>query len=57
MTSIADMLGRVMMTAVKLPRSTKENKADYRTWALTEYRQDAQYAYECMVAGKSIDLR
>lgn len=57
MINIADMLGRVMVTAVKLPRSNKEKYADFRTWAETEYRNDKDYAYQCMIAGERVDLR
>jgi len=56
MINLADTIGRVMMTAVKLPRSTKETQADFKTWAETEYKRDADYAYQCMIAGKRIDL-
>jgi hypothetical protein len=53
----AEMLGCVMMTAVKLPRSNKEKYADFKTWAETEYRNDKNYAYQCMIEGKPINLR
>ena len=57
MNYFAEVIGRVMMTAVNLPRSKQEKYADFRTWAETEYRNDKNYAYQCMIQGKSIDLR
>jgi len=57
MTNLANAIGRVMMTAVSLPRSNKEKYADFKTWAETEYRNDKDYAYQCMLAGKKIDIR
>jgi len=57
MINLANAIGRVMVTAVKLPRSTKESRADFKKWAETEYRRDKDYAYNCMIEGKRIDLR
>ena len=57
MNYFAEVIGRVMMTAVNLPRSNKEKHADFKTWAETEYKRDANYAYQCMIAGRKIDLR
>ena len=57
MTNLANAIGRVMMTAVSLPRSKKEGYADFRKWAETEYRNDKEYAYQCMVNGKRIDIK
>lgn len=58
MINMADMLGRVMMTAVKLPRSTpKENINDLRKWAEIEYRNDKSYALQCLLEGRRVDIR
>jgi hypothetical protein len=57
MNYFAEVIGRVMMTAVNLPRSNKEKYADFKTWAETEYRNDKNYAYQCMIEGNPIDLR
>ena len=57
MSYFAEIIGRVMMTAVSIPRSKKEKYADFKTWAETEYRNDKDYAYQCMLAGKRIDIR
>ena len=51
MTSFVEMIGRVMMASVKLPRPSKETKEDLRVWAETEYKRDAGYAYHRMING------
>jgi hypothetical protein len=58
MINLANAIGRVMMTAVSLPRSTpKENINELRKWAETEYRNDKHYALQCLLAGKRVDIR
>ena len=57
MTNLAQAIGRVMMTAVNIPRSKKETVSELRKWAETEYRNDKHYALECLLAGKRIDIR
>ena len=57
MTNLANAIGRVMMTAVNLPRSKKETVAELRKWAETEYRNDKHYALECLLSGKRVDIR
>ena len=52
MIGIADAIGRVMMTAVNLPRSKKESKDELRYWAEVEYKRDKQYAVNCVMEGK-----
>ena len=51
MTSFAEMIGRVMMASVKLPRPKNELEKDLRVWAETEYKRDAGYAYHRMING------
>ena len=57
MTSLATMLGRVMMTAVRLPRSISLKEDGYRRYAETEFRRDSTYVYDCLINNRSIDLR
>mgnify|MGYP007057085043 CR=1 FL=1 len=57
MIKFAEMLGRVMMTAVKLPRSTTLKEEGLRKFAETEYRKDSAYVYDCLIHNRKIDLR
>jgi hypothetical protein len=57
MIKLAETLGRVMMTAVRLPRSSSVKEDGYRQWAETEYRKDSAYVYDCLINNRSIDLR
>lgn len=57
MTGIGNTIGRVMMAAVSFSRSNKEYAKDIRTWAYTEYKGDPEYAYQCLLQGKRVDLR
>ena len=50
MINLAKAIGRVMMTAVSLPRSTTRH-ADVQRWVDTEYRNDPNYAYQCLIHG------
>ncbi len=51
MTDIATTMGRVMMTAVSLLRPNKTRHADVQRWVETEYRNDPNYAYQCLIHG------
>ena len=54
MTKLAELLGRVMMTAVSIPRSDE----DIRTLARTEYRKaDQDFIMYCLKADKPLDVR
>ncbi len=57
MIKIAQALGRVMVTAVKLPQSSSDKQDGFRKWAETEYKRDSAYVYECLVNNYTIDLR
>lgn len=57
MTRLAELLGRVMMTAVKLPRSPNLKEDGYRRYAETEFRRDSSYVYDCLLHNRPIDLR
>jgi hypothetical protein len=57
MIKLAETLGRVMMTAVKLPRSASAKEDGYRKWAETEYRRDSAYVYDCLINNRNIDLK
>lgn len=57
MIKLANLLGRVMMTTVNLPRSSSYKEEGFRKWAETEYRKDSYYAFDCMVNNRPIDLR
>jgi len=57
MIKLAEMLGRVMMTAVKLPRSITLQEEGFRKLAETEYRKDSAYVYDCLIHNRKIDLR
>lgn len=58
MTRLADLLGRVMMTAVKLPRSTSKDKyLSMKTFAEIEYKKgDQAYVLDCLVNDRKIDV-
>jgi len=58
MTRIADILGRVMMTAVRLPRSIDKDKyQSMRTFAETEYRKgDQAYVLDCLLNDRRVDV-
>ena len=56
MTSILDNISRVLMTAVSYTRPTKRH-ADVQRWVETEYRNDPNYAYQCLIHGIKPDLR
>ncbi len=61
MTQIAKSLGHVMMATVSYmtlkdrPRNRKH--ADVQRWVETEYRNDPNYAYQCLIHGIKPDLR
>ena len=58
MIKFAEMLGRVMMTAVKLPRSTTTLQEEgFRKYAETEFKKDSAYAYDCLIHNRKIDIR
>ena len=55
MTNLATMLGRVMMTAVRLPRSNKEKYISMRTYAETEFRKgDQAYVLDCLLNDRPV---
>lgn len=51
MTSILDNISRVMMTAVSFTRQRSVKHADIQKWVETEYRNDPNYAYYCLMHG------
>lgn len=51
MTKLAEALGRVMMTAVSFTRQRSVKHADIQKWVETEYRNDPNYAYYCLMHG------
>lgn len=57
MTNLGNLLGRVMMTAVNLPRPQNDREAAFRKFAETEYSRDREYVYDCLKNNRSIDLR
>ena len=58
MTNLANAIGRVMMTAVKLPRSKKDKYLSMRTFAETEYRKgDQAYVLDCLMNDRRIDVQ
>lgn len=57
MTNIAETIGRVMMTAVRLPRPTNDREIGFRKYAETEFGKDSAYAYDCLVHNRPINLR
>ena len=58
MTNLANAIGRVMMTAVRLPRSYDKDKyISMRTFAQTEYRKgDQAYVIDCLMNDRHIDV-
>ena len=55
MTNLANAIGRVMMTAVKLPRSNKDKYLSMRTFAETEFRKgDQAYVLDCLLNDRPI---
>ena len=58
MTKLMKTLGRVMMTAVSLPRSTQDKYDAMQTYVKTEFQQgDRAYIMDCMQYGRPIDYR
>ena len=58
MTKIAEALGRVMMTAVNLPRSNNDKYISMRTYAETEYRKsDQAYVLDCLLNDRPINVK
>jgi hypothetical protein len=57
MTNIAETIGRVMMTAVRLPRPTNDREIGFRKYAETEFGKDSAYAYDCLIHNRPINLR
>ena len=51
MTKLANTISRVMMTAVSLLRPRPNYHANIQTWVETEYRNDPNYAYHCLING------
>lgn len=43
MTELAKILGRVMMTAVRLPRPTEVKEEGFRKYTETEFGRDSAY--------------
>jgi len=57
MTNIANIIGRVMMTAVKLPRSQKDKLELLKTYSEIEFRKgDQAYVLDCLVNDRKIDV-
>ena len=58
MINLANTIGRVMMTAVRLPRSFKKDKyISMRTFAETEYRKgDQAYVLDCLLNDRRVDV-
>ena len=57
MTKLAQAIGRVMMTAVSLPRSNTLYEKSMRTLVQTEYRKgDQAYVLDCLMNGRPIDV-
>lgn len=52
MTKIAEMLGRVMMTAVTLPRTKQQE--ELRWYTKIEYNQDSNYVYNRLISGQGL---
>ncbi len=48
---MAEMLGRVMMTAVNQPR-TKNKEEDLWRYAEIEYKKDALFAYNSLMSSR-----
>jgi len=57
MTNLANAIGRVMMTAVRLPRSTTVREEGFRKYAETEFRKDSAYVYDCLIHNRPFDVR
>ena len=59
MINLAKAIGRVMMTAVRLPRSIDKDKyMSMRTFAETEYRKgDQAYVIDCLLNDRRIDVQ
>ncbi len=58
MTQIAQSLGRVMMATVSYMTLIKRPKhADVQRWVETEYRNDPNYAYQCLIHGIKPNMR
>ena len=57
MTNLANAIGRVMMTAVRLPRLRNEKEAGLRKFAEIEYKKDSAYVYDCLVHNRPFDIR
>lgn len=57
MIKFGSLLGRVMMTAVNLPRPTTDREASLRKFAETEYRKDQEYVYDCLINNRSVNLK
>lgn len=57
MTNLANAIGRVMMTAVRLPRPTTVKEEGFRKYAETEFRKDSAYVYDCLVNNRPFDVR
>jgi len=59
MINIANTIGRVMMTAVRIPRSMTNDKYQaMRTFAQTEFRKgDQAYVMDCLLNDRRIDVK
>jgi len=57
MTNLANAIGRVMMTAVRLPRPTTLKEEGFRKYAETEFRKDSAYVYDCLIHNRPFDVR
>jgi hypothetical protein len=57
MTNLAQYIGRVMMTAVSLPRSDTLKYKAMRDFAKTEYRSsDYEYVLDCLMNDRPINV-
>lgn len=55
MINIANMLGRVMMTAVRFPRSNNDKYQAMRTYAEVEFKKgDQAYVMDCLMHKRQI---
>ena len=58
MINLANAIGRVMMTAVSLPRSNTDKYLTMRTFAQTEFRKgDQAYVIDCLLNDRRIDVK
>lgn len=57
MIKFAEMLGRVMVTAVRLPRPSNDREASFRKYAETEFRKDSAYVYDCLIHNRPFNIR